>query len=58
MYAIVDTICMGLLELWGAQAGMTKFKNFLPTAEFESLIFPLRSDRDKHCTERCDSTAS
>ena len=43
MYVMVDFICMGILELQGAEARITKWK-ILPTAGLELTTLWLWSD--------------
>ena len=54
MYAIVDFICMGLLDLWWTQTEkITKWK-CLPKVGFEHGTFRLRSERAKPWAIKAD----
>ena len=44
---MVNFICMGLLDLWGARTDNNKMKKIMPTVGFESGTFRLRSERAK-----------
>ena len=50
LYIMVDTICIGLVELWGTPSKWElQNEKFFPTVEVEPTVFRLQVRCDSHC---------